>query len=175
MPRITTLCSITLISFCSTSCSNGKMCTAMGCLPAFSMHIPISASDVASSALVVEVCRETECLSGTLGAKGTGVPSGSAFTVPSGATIEATHSSHIDVSLMETSSTTYRLDISWSPYDPSQLRNGDHYAVNATTSSGAVIVSATESVTYATNTPNGPECGPVCQFADVTLLDAGSN
>jgi hypothetical protein len=150
------------------------MCTAVGCKAAFSIHIPLSAADITDGGIVIEVCRETECLSGSIYVSDAGVTTTATASFPNGANIEATKSSHVDVSLVEATSADARLNIDWYPYYPDQLRNGDHYRVNVTTPAGAAVFSMDTSTDYVESMPNGPGCGPVCHSVEVTI-DPGSN
>jgi hypothetical protein len=143
----------------------------VGCNPAFSMHIPLSAADIPDGGLAIEVCRETECLSGGIYVSDAGVTTTMAASFRNDLD---TKSSHVDVLLVEVTSTQIRLNIDWYPYYPDQLRNGDHYQVNVKTPAGATIVSTDTTADYTESTPNGPGCGPVCRSVEVTI-DPGSN
>ncbi len=139
----------------------GLACTQMGCVfPPVTLRIPRATLPMGER-LTLTVCRENACLSGefTLGNADASSPDVAAFTIRD----TLTSSFYASVTVSRNSGITIGYTGS---YDYS---DGDRYTVTIEDANGQELLNKETTVTYTKSYPNGPECGPLCMQADVTL------
>jgi len=152
-----------------------RICTVIGCGHAVTIKAPLSATFPTIRGSSIEVCRNTDCLSGSF-ATLTDPPStvsGVGVSFPDPQTIDGNHSPHVEATIWGTESGGFRLEVGYWPWSMDDLSDGDRFTVTVRDGSGRTIVSVNRSVDYVTSYPNGKECGPVCKTATVES-DAGS-
>ena len=152
-------------------CSNDpKSCTLMGCRAAVSMHIPATSWLSNGKSPTISVCRGTKCISGSLEVSDGGslIRDGTFASFPRAAGADSA-----EVTVTPTIGSSARVDISYFPLSEDDLTDGDHYTVTLSNDNGAPLIYE-QTVTYTIIYPNGPECGPGCKNAEVTLSEVGT-
>ncbi len=146
--------------------STGTPCGAVGCLPpSMTLHVQYSSALTLGEPLTVTVCRDDACISGpfTLG-NGDASPAGAAqVTIPPNYTRLSEDHATVTVSGSST------LNIEYFPGSTNYFADGDHYTVTLKNAAGQTLLSKETTVTYTKYYPNGPECGPLCLGANVTM------
>lgn len=152
-----------------------RACTLIGCGSAVTIKTPLLVTFATIRASSIEVCRNTDCLSGSFASlkdppsPGTGV----GISFPDAQTIERDHTPHVDATIWATGVSGFRLEVGYWPWSVDDLHDGDRFALRVRDGEGNTIVSVSRSVSYVTSYPNGKECGPVCRTATIES-DAGT-
>lgn len=157
-PLVRVLIAIVGCALLANSCANKSVaCQGVGCLHGAAVvgELPNSASQV-----IVEVCLNATCVSGKL------LPS-----MDGSASASLTAKSFVaDVYLRASEAGPRQLDLNVTLIDLAAPKDGDHYTVAVhDVAAGSLLASADEHVSYQNYQPNGPECGPTCKRAAITL------
>jgi len=131
---------------CSTDCSE------VGCFSGMLAHVTTSLDTAGLRQASVSICRNASCLEGSAEA-----PVGDA-----GVTGFVLHDSS-GASALVSFGTGGAIDITYNVQNMADLHDGDRYVITVTDGAGAVVGSVDKTVNYATDAPNGADCGPVCR------------
>jgi hypothetical protein len=142
-------------------------CFAKACGPALLWRTKVSGSFERLASASLRVCRNGECVGGTLHLEGppsAGVGEGARFGDEGR---DQSHSPMVDVVLWAESS-AWRIDLEWWPWSSLDPRDGDLYEIDMTAANGEQVLHAQERVTsYEHSFPNGERCRPECLYAAI--------
>jgi hypothetical protein len=138
------------------SCSS-HACGLVGCGASATLRVVRTPAAPPASPLALVVCRNDDCRSASIaaptagaGPSSTPLPAADPSVMPS---VDALLSARADQSL--------ELDVHW--FVPGDVTDGDRYTITVHDAQGHLLVNTSASATYATSTPNGPDCAPVCK------------
>jgi hypothetical protein len=146
-----------------------NVCGTLGCGPAMKATVPVYYSpmmDLRGSTL--EVCRNGVCVRASELITG-------AMKVP------FAHSDGgplIEAELSRVGSQDYEIQASYSPWDPSDVADGDTYRIQLFDAMGKELGGIEQSVSYTVVHPNGPGCPGECREATIgtpRIADAGTD
>ena len=137
-------------------CSS-KLCSEVGCLNGAQLTRPLAVSDAQALALVVTVCRNQACSTGTR-ASGQENPSSIVFSFTGSVQVFG----YVDQT--GSGGRELQLQIDDSESETENLHDGDVYAVKVIVpGSKTALLDVTSTATYTTSQPNGPACEPTCK------------
>jgi hypothetical protein len=157
----------------STTCSadeRGGECTLMGCGDGIVARLSVERSLDEIRLLSLRMCRNEECIEGSLA--GLPPPPDPSFPTSTGfpEISDANPGNAVGVTVTPRAG-SFAVDVSWHPWDPRELADGDTYQVTLTEPSGTELVSHTEAVDYIESYPNGRECGATpCLHAEIVVV-----
>ena len=155
----------TAAAACSSDDGAGRACSTIGCAPEFQLDVVFDGAAAEVPQMTIEVCRNTECLTGSFAKAG--VPQGdlaASITFPDPSTLDATESPHADAMISDSASTgrALGLRLQYRTWVWGAVADGDVYTVKVRRGS-TVVTSVEKAVTYSVSYPNGVECGPACK------------
>jgi hypothetical protein len=140
-------------------------CTFAGCFSNLTIFAPLPASLEAIYALSLEVCRNGACHSIELAALRDSPLGGMNAAVSYGG-MAAGFNAFVFL-MLSRESERYALEAMWQLPRPGDLRDGDQFRVTLSDPTGRPWRVLEQSVTYTWTYPNGENCPPGCQRAEI--------